>query len=577
MADRLTVYDEGGSSVLLTPNDHLATGGEGAVYAKAGRVYKVYLDPAKALRAGMDRKVAELAKLRHPGIAAPTGLLRDKKGEFLGLALPLVAGEALCRAFTNGWRDQNQFGASETGQTVQRMREVTLFAHQHRALMVDANEMNWLLNGTQPVAIDVDSWQLPGFPATAIMQSVRDFSQNSFSEGSDWFAWAVVTFTLWTGIHPYKGTHPDFPRGALEPRMRAMASVFDPRVRLPGAARPVSEIPPALRAWYEQVFQSTERTPPPSPQAGAVGAQTAPRLRVTQTLSGTLKLERLGNAGGRVLAAFNGFVLAKQAGAVQLWDAVAKAAVRKAAQEDLSALLRQDAAVLRTGFGRIMVRLDRAAGLVRATDLDSGETASLACRGERLWQSAGRVFAVVPGVSNGLLELDVSKLGARIVVSVRHQWPVAALSTQLLRGVFVQDCLGAPFVGALEGEGLLQAPAPQLRGYRIVEGFGASAQNIWLTGMRKADGQTVRLQLAFTAGSFSVVDEQVVDSLTLDVAANAAGVCVLRDGADLLVAKGSAQKRLATSGLSEELRLFSLGAAGIGGFEDSEVVRISLA
>lgn len=577
MADRLTVYDEGGAGVTLTMADHLATGGEGSVYSKAGRVYKVYLDPAKAVRAGMEKKVAELARLRHPGIAAPEGLLRNKKGEFVGLTLPLVAGDALCRAFTNGWRDQNQFGPAETAKVVEAMRSVTGHAHQHRALMVDANEMNWLLAGSQPVAIDVDSWQLPGFPATAIMPSIRDYSQNAFSEGTDWFAWAVVTFQLWTGIHPYKGTHPDFNRGALEPRMKAMASVFDPKVRLPGAARPVSEVPAALRNWYERTFQSAERSAPPSAFASALATQTAPRLKVVQTLAGSLKQERLVGVAGKVLAAFNGFVVAKTGATLQLWDAAARAPLPAVQETDLTALLRQQAAVLRLGFGRVLVKLDQAAGVARAKVLESGAEAVLACRAERFWQSGNRLFAIIAGVSNGLVELDVAQLGDRLALSVRHQWPVAALSTQLMRGVFVQDCLGAPFVGVLEGEGLIQAASPELKGYRLAEGFGVGAQNIWLTGVRVADGQTVRLQLALKVDKFKVVDEQVVDQLTLDAAATASGVCVLRDGADLLVAKGAAQKRLENSGLSEDLRLFSLGPAGIGGFADSELSRISLA
>lgn len=577
MADRITVYPESGQAITLTPTDHLATGGEGSVYAKGDTVFKVYLEPEKALRAGMERKLAALAALNHPGIAAPDSALRNKKGEFIGLALPKVRGEALCRAFTSGWRDQAQFGLDETVKVVDAMRDITNYAHQHQALMVDANEMNWLLAGTAPVAIDVDSWQLPGFPATAIMPSIRDHSQKAFSEGTDWFAWAVVSCQLWTGIHPYKGSHSDFPRGALEARMKAMASIFGPKVRLPGAARPVTDIPTPLRSWYERTFETTERSAPPSAKASAIGAQTAPRLKVIQTLSGALKLERLANAGGRVLAAFNGFVVAKTPQGLQLWDAAARAPLPQASAEDLAALLGSQAAVLRTGFGRVIVRLDPTAGVARVLVLETGEHAELACRGESLWQSGNRLFAVVPGVSNGLVELDVAKLGAKVLLSVKHQWPVAALSTKLFRGVFVQDCLGAPFVGVLDGEGLLQAAAPQLRAYKLAEGFGAGRHNIWLTGIRLADGETVRLQLSFKTDRYVVVQEEVVPDLGLDVAANAAGVCVLRDGEDLLVAKGEAQKRLEKAGLSEGARLFSLGPAGIAGFEDTELFKVSLA
>ena len=255
MTDRITVYDEQGNKLVFGPNDHLATGGEGSVYARQDRAYKLYLDPAKAQRARLEEKVQRLQRFSHPGIAAPQGVLRNKNGDFLGLSLPRVNGEALCKLFTNTWRDAHQFGEAETIAVARGMRAVVDYAHAHQAVLVDSNELNWMVDGKNPVAIDVDSWQLPGYPATAIMASIRDpRSPSSFNDGTDWFAWAVVTFQLWTGVHPFKGTHPDFARGALVERMSAGVSVFDPRVRLPGAVRPVSDIPDALRAWYRDVF-----------------------------------------------------------------------------------------------------------------------------------------------------------------------------------------------------------------------------------------------------------------------------------------------------------------------------------
>lgn len=575
MADRITVIPEGGAPVLLTHADHLATGGEGAVYLKNDTVFKVYLEPAKAIAAGMERKVAALASIRHQGIAAPSGILRDKHGAFLGLMLPRAKGESLCKLFTNTWRDANQFGLLETGKVVDALRDITDVAHAHGALMVDANEMNWLVAGTQPTAIDVDSWQLPGFPATAIMPSIRDYSTKSFSEGTDWFAWAVVTFQLWTGIHPYKGTHPDYARGALEERMRAQASVFDSRVRLPGAARAITDIPPRLRDWYEHIFATGDRSAPPTSNASAVTHQTAPKLRVRQTLSGALRMERLGHAGEKVLAAFNGFVIARHHGQLVLWDTTARAQVASVTQEELAAVLKREAAVLRTQTARVVVSVVAASNLLAVRSLETGDLASLPSRATRLWQSGNRVFALVEGVANGMHELDAGEMGGRLVLTIMRQWAASVLSTQFLRGVFVQDCLGAPFLGVLDGAGLLQGPATELRDYRIAEGFAIDRHNVWLTGIRIRDGETVRLALAYKADRFVVEEVVVVSAIDIDGAATSAGVGVLREGEDLIVAKGSARKRLEKSGLSDSARLFSLGG-GIGSFEDGEIVKISL-
>ncbi|VTU42534.1 MULTISPECIES: hypothetical protein [unclassified Variovorax] len=574
MSERVTVYPEGGRSLVLTGNDHLATGGEGSVYVKGDTAYKVYLEPAKAIRAGMERKVAALAAIKHPGIAAPQAILRDKNGLFIGLSLPKAPGEALYKAFTNSWRDTHQFGLTETAKVVEAMRGITIAAHDHQALMVDANEMNWLVHGLLPTAIDVDSWQLPGFPATAIMPSIRDYSQNEFSEGSDWFAWAVVTFQLWTGIHPYKGTHPDFSRGALEERMRSRASLFDSKVRLPPAARLVAGIPPALRAWYELTFATGERSEPPSTFASTLATQTAPRLRVRQTLAGSLKLERLGHAGDKILAAFNGFVVARGPSGLVLWDALAKSPVADVTEGELQEVLRHEAAIVRTAGYRVVLRLRPGVSLsCRALGGPSGS--NLPSTALRVWQSGNRVFALAPGVSNGLVEVDAAELGGRLVLAVRQQWPAAILSTSFFRGGFVQDCLGMPFVGVLEGDGVLQGPAEGLKGYKVAEGFGLDRSNVWLTAVRRVDGETVRLSLAFKAGRWAVEEVVVVATLGVDAAASSSGVGVLREEDALVVAKGAARKQIDRSGLAGELRLFSLGA-GIGAFEDGEVMKLSL-
>jgi DNA-binding helix-hairpin-helix protein with protein kinase domain len=372
MSERVTVYDESGKKLVLGPNDHLATGGEGAVYARGDTVFKVYLDADKARAARMGDKLALLKQLRHPGIAAPAGALHDSKGLFLGLTFPRVEGEALCRLFTNTWRDAHGFGPDQTRKVVAAMRDIVQAAHRQHAVMVDGNELNWLVApNLKPTAIDVDSWQLPGFPGTAIMPSIRDpLVQTQFSEGSDWYAWAIVTFQLWTGIHPYKGTHPDFARAALAERMKARASVFDSRVRLPAAVRDFSEIPAGLKAWYEGVFNNDSRSAPPSPDASAVPVNAPKRLQVLQSTSRTLRIERLGALPGRIRAAFNGFVLHEEGAELRLWDTTTKQTLQGVSTAQLNKLLVRQAAVLRLPAGQpVWVELDTVASTLRSNTL----------------------------------------------------------------------------------------------------------------------------------------------------------------------------------------------------------------
>ncbi len=262
--------------VTLESRHVIASGGEGTVYGREGEAYKIYHQPRD-----LAGKLRLLKGLDHPGIIAPRGLLKDERGRCIGYWMRRAGGEALPNLFANAWRHGNGFGAAETEATAAAMREVVAFAHGRGALLVDANEFNWLVAGLgtrkpapRPVAIDVDSWQIGPYPGTALMPSIKDWQASGFSENSDWFAWGVVTFQLFTGIHPYKGSHPGYGRGDLEARMRANASVFDTGVRLNAAVRDPSAIPAGLLAWYQAVFRDGVRCPPPM-QFGVVAAPTA--------------------------------------------------------------------------------------------------------------------------------------------------------------------------------------------------------------------------------------------------------------------------------------------------------------
>lgn len=573
-SSRITVFDDQGQSLVLTTNDHLATGGEGSVYAKGNLVHKIYLDPAKALAAGMEQKVPLLAQLKHPGIAAPTGILRDKKGALVGLSFAKAQGEALCRAFTSTWRAANRFDNDDVGKLALAMRDIVAFAHQHQALLVDGNELNWLVHGTSPTVIDVDSWQLPGFAATAIMPSIRDpLVAKTFSTGSDWFAWAVVTFQLWTGIHPYKGTHPDFARGALQDRMKAGVSVFDPRVSLPAAARPVTDIPPRLRQWYEEMFTRQARLAPPS-HWGAVAPGTTPSLRVIQTLNQSLRQEKWWHAPGRIRAAFSGFMVVDSPGGLQAWDLVKKSQLSWVTEQQCQGVLRRECALVRLGDNVALLELSPEKSISTWTEQGLSGT-SLPTRAQRLWQAGHRVFAAVDGAANGLLELECRPLGPRIVTAPGNAWPVSTLSTEFFRGCFVQDCLGVPFVGVLEDSGLVQARAPGLKAYRTVEGLGLDRENVWLVAVRKSDGETVRLKLAFKTDYFPIEEESLVSETSLDGASLASGVGVVRLDRDLRIARKAHQKTISGSGLADSGRLFSAGTF-LGWFEDRDVFKLSL-
>lgn len=252
-------------AVTLTDADFRAQGGEGRVYVRGALAYKIYDDPARTIP---EAKLGELSALTAPNIVRPLDLLFDRRRRAVGYTMRHVENaHPLCRLFPPAFRERVGLGPDATLALVERLREGVCHVHANRILVVDLNEMNLLVSDRfdELFFIDVDSYQTPSFPATALMESVRDHHATAFGAGTDWFAFAVVSFQLFVGIHPYKGKHPHLK--TLAERMRANVSVLHRDVRAPAVCLPFDTIPRAYRDWYEAVLERGVRAAPP------IGAQ----------------------------------------------------------------------------------------------------------------------------------------------------------------------------------------------------------------------------------------------------------------------------------------------------------------
>lgn len=252
-----------GSKVNLGNNEYLATGGEGSVYAKGGKAYKIYHDPSKMIPTG---KIQELSAINDHRVIRPTDVVYDGNKP-VGYAMRhIVDSYPLCKTFTKAFRTRESLELPTIVDLIRGMRETVANIHSSNVLVVDLNEMNFLVDtGFKEVYfIDADSYQTKSYPATAIMESIRDRQspKNQFSELTDWFSFAVVTFQMLVGIHPFKGKHPSLK--GFEERMGANVSVFSNDVSMPKAAYPLDVIPKALKEWYYNVFENAVRVEPPT-------------------------------------------------------------------------------------------------------------------------------------------------------------------------------------------------------------------------------------------------------------------------------------------------------------------------
>ncbi|MEF8748944.1 MAG: hypothetical protein V5B31_14170 [Candidatus Accumulibacter propinquus] len=582
----IRVVMPGKGEVMLRAQDHLATGGEGAVFQRAGMVYKLYLDPVAARARGMEEKIGLLAQLRHPCIVAPIDVLRDQQQALVGHYMPAAPGVPLIELCTNAWRNANGFGDDQAAQLVENMRAAVTAAHALPALMVDGNETNWLANGVEPRVIDVDSWQIGRFPATAMMATIRDYHGAQPSPAADWFAWGIVTFQVFMGIHPYKGSHPDFRRGDLEARMRANVSVFDPRTRLNAAVRHFAAIPAALRDWYADTFQRGLRGSPPSALQPRIAASAPRKYRATLGAMGRLQHEHVLTLPGTVRwIDADGLAVIESEGRLQAYDLRHRQALDGLAPATLQGIIGGRCCLLAHQRGAILLEI--AAGTISAQFIPGPgdrpparpQIAALPLRADRLLRLGRRVFAVSDAGASGLAEIRIEHLGERLLLAIGQSWPVHARATRFFDGLAVWDCLGTPFILLPEGpSALLIDRAEVLRDYRLINAYARDRHAVVMHGLSRDDGLLYRLRLRLGKAGYELIDATVVYESELNVAVTARGVAVaLFDDGEVTVwnTAGDSEQRIADRAATRDLRLFAL-ADGVYYLADREVFRLRL-
>jgi hypothetical protein len=261
-------FVQGQGEIQLGKADFKAQGGEGAIYVKGSTAYKIYTDPRRAIP---QAKILELSVLAQPNIIRPLDILLDGNNRPVGYSMHHVAkSHALCQLFPKAFRQRNNLTPEMMLRLVRKLREGVNHIHSKGILIVDLNEMNFLVKEDfhEIFFIDVDSYLTQSFPATVLMESVRDRHAHAFTAHSDWFSFAIVSFQMFVGIHPFKGTYtpfqnlPDKER-KLDARMRANVSVLHPEVSVPASCLPFSIIPSPYLDWYRAVFEDGKRLPPP--------------------------------------------------------------------------------------------------------------------------------------------------------------------------------------------------------------------------------------------------------------------------------------------------------------------------
>jgi len=254
-----------GKKIVLSQKDYVTKGGEGSIYRKGSIAFKIYEDLKKMIPLA---KIGELSQLDHPSIVRPQDPIYNEQKHLVGFTMDWLGNDmvALCKLFTNNFRDNNGITSDSTIELVENIKNGIHFVHQKKCLIVDGNELNYMVakDFVTPYFIDVNCWQTPSFGADAIMPSIRDWSTNKFTEVTDWFSFAIVAFQLFVGIHPFKGKHKSYKKNDFINRIKDGVSVFNPEVSLPPTVRDFNLIPTAYKNWFFKIFEHGNRTPPPN-------------------------------------------------------------------------------------------------------------------------------------------------------------------------------------------------------------------------------------------------------------------------------------------------------------------------
>jgi hypothetical protein len=548
---------DGGNQIVLRQEHYLVTGGEASLYRVGGIIIKIYTDETKMRRDHMDDKIRLLMKLNHPYIVAPLGLVYADGGNSIGYYMNYVQGEPFSRVFTNAFWQRNKFTVANVSKLVEKMRDLMIYVHSQGFSMVDPNEMNWLMvsNGKgnpEPRIIDVDSWSNARWPAKVIMPSIRDWHSKDFGEMSDWFAWGVVTFQLYTGIHPYKGTLVNYKMSDLEQRMKDNASVFSGGVRLNRAVRDFSKIPAVLLQWYEEVFQNGNRSIPPSPFATAV----KPRSSVQSPMSispstGALRLDKiLSVRGDELIKGFFCGVALSQSGT--LYEIFSGRKIGKASSSLVEIVQ----------FASGWLKVDVENGELIFSYIDRTSLAEIALN-FHLKQGAcvsfeNRLFVL----SSGLLAEVSLRFLSKPILFVKNNWQVLESATEMMFTCFVENVMGAKYLLIpFDESSLAHLRVRELDSVRVIQARHGN-RFVALTVLdKRGDYYSVELVLSADCTSYSWKQE-LVDSPELNIVVLPKRVCakITEDSfLEIFVPGTDVCRKLEDSNISGLMSLFNVG------------------
>jgi hypothetical protein len=546
-------FVQGRGEVQLGKADFKAQGGEGSIYVRGATAYKIYTEPQRAIPPA---KILELSVLTEPNIIRPLDMLLDGNNRPVGYSMRSVGKSyALCQMFPKAFRQRNNLTPGAMLRLVRKLQEGVAHVHAKGILIVDLNEMNFLVaeDFAQVFFIDVDSYETPSYPARVLMESVRDRHAQRFTTGSDWFSFAVVSFQMFAGIHPFKGTYPPLQNlpdkeTKLDARMRANVSVLNPAVSVPASCLPFSDIPPAYLDWYRAVFEDGRRLPPPDkPQPVlALAAPAAPRH------AGSLHFEIM------EIEEFDSEIIRYE-------DLITTTRKSIYFGADKFPKPQFDVRVAQTPRLGHLVMAFMDGSRPSFYDLTGARALALEIEGEEIMLCNGQFYIKQ---QENIFAVEFIELGGGILPGVRLVARVMPKSTRMFEGLAIQNLMGTFYASLLPSPGVChQVRLPELDGYQIVD--ARLCRNVLVTVAAK--GGRYDKHIFRFADDFRDYDSRIAPNISatdLDFVVLDSGVVLHMTDEDTLEIfsrlKGSSDiKAIQDPSIRGDVRLFHRGAQAL--------------
>jgi serine/threonine protein kinase len=374
------------------------------------------------------------------------------------------------------------------------------------------------------------------------MESVRDrHMKGKFTQETDWFAFGIVSFQMFIGIHPYKGKHSSIID--IDERMVKNISVLNKAVSIPAVCYPFTNIPKAYYEWYKAIFEDGKRCAPPTD--------------LNTTIILVTKVQKVTGSNSFDIAEINMFnsdvikffysgsheVVITEKGV--FLDGRESTISTKSAIGFTPRMNKPIAAYYKDGFVEIYDII--------------GQKVLHTCSGRNIMQYDNRLY--IQGDQN-VLEVDCYE-AKDIFVSTHPVANVLEKATQMFDGVVIQNLLGAYFISIFpKSKHHQQINVKELHGYTIID---AKFENGVLMVIGNKSGKYDRFVFRFDENweyDTRIVKDVSYSSLNFTVLDNGVCVCITEDEIVEIFSNkrnSSTITSIDDSGIDSSMKLFHKG------------------